>query len=131
LKTPHWILLCLLFSGAAFYVAYDGLFKFEVLMAPIAEEESIYAQRLASLEAENRALKIQVDELNKAALNGDTFYDTTWQCDYCEGTRDGDADVKVAGDLSDCAPGSGCALRFVTDGGKEFTTSCPKCSEKN
>ena len=54
-----------------------------------------------------------------------------WQCEHCEGNRDGDADVKIAGDLSDCAPGSGCALWFVTDGGEEFTTSCPKCSEEN
>jgi len=61
----------------------------------------------------------------------ETSYETTWQCDYCEGTRDGDADVKIAGDLSDCAPGSGCALWFVTDEGKKFTTSCPKCSEEN
>ena len=129
MKTSLWILLFLLFSAAFIYVS--NKFQIEFLVDTEAEEDSTYAQHLASLEAENRALKIQVDELNKAALSGETFYDTTWQCDYCEGNRDGDADVKIAGDLSDCAPGSGCALWFVTDGGKAFTTSCPKCSEEN
>jgi len=54
-----------------------------------------------------------------------------WHCVYCEGTRDGNAQVKKGGDLSDCAPGSGCALLAVTDKGEEFSTSCPKCSEEN
>ena len=94
---------------------------------------------LAVLQSENRNLQSQIDALAKAALlEGATISGiklsedfSVWQCDYCEGNRDGDADVKIAGDLSDCAPGTGCALWFVTDGGKAFTTSCPKCSEKN
>ncbi|GEM_PF-2763025 len=74
---------------------------------------------------------IELLPATEAEEQTETFYETTWQCDYCEGTRDGDADVKIAGDLSDCAPGSGCVLRFVTDGGKKFITGCKKCSEEN
>ena len=65
---------------------------------------------------------IELLPATEAEEQTETFYETTWQCDYCEGTRDGDADVKIGANAKTKSKTGETALDYAKENEKIYKT---------